>query len=148
VGIVAATIGPLLTHTVLGLRVVLVVSFCLEGVGFAGLVLAPLALAPFCTVLLALGQGALLPLALYLLIVRAADTATAAGLSALGQGVGYLLASAGSFAVGEIHDATHTWLAPLAVFLLVVFAGIGCGLWGARNREVPSIAASSPLASG
>lgn len=140
VGLVTATGAPLITRRVAGQRLVLIVSFLLESVGFAGLVLAPLALAPVCVVLLALGQGGLLPLALYLLIVRGADTPTAAGLSALGQGVGYLVASAGSFAVGLLYDATGTWLVPLAAFLVVVAAGIAFGLVGARDRQVPSIA--------
>lgn len=140
VGLVTATGAPLLTRRVAGQRLVLITSFLLEAAGFGGLVLAPLALAPLCVVLLALGQGGLLPLALYFLIVRGADTATAAGLSGLGQGVGYLVASAGSFAVGVLYDATRSWLAPLAAFLVVVAAGIAFGLAGARDIKVPSIA--------
>lgn len=141
VALVPASVGPLLTREIVGQRVVLIVSFLLEAVGFAGLVLAPLFLAPVCVVLLALGQGALLPLALYFFIVRAADTATAAGLSAMGQGVGYLVASAGSFAIGVLFHASGAWLLPLAAFLVIVTAGIVCGLFGASDRRVPSVTA-------
>lgn len=139
VGLITAATAPLISRRVAGQRLVLIGSFLLEAVGFAGMVLAPLSLAPAFVVVLALGQGGLLPLALYFLIVRAADTVTAAGLSALGQGVGYLVASAGSFAVGQLYDATGTWVVPLAAFLLVVVAGAVFGLIGAQNREVPSI---------
>lgn len=139
VGLVTATTGPLLTRRIRGQRVVLIVSFAMEAAGFAGLVLAPLALAPLCVVVLALGQGALLPLALYFFIVRAADTATAAGLSAMGQGVGYLVTSAGAFLVGVLYHATGAWLAPLVAFLVVVTAGVVCGLFGASKRRVPSV---------
>jgi CP family cyanate transporter-like MFS transporter len=139
VGLVTAVSAPLLTGRVGGQRLVVIGGFLLEAVGFSGLVVAPLALAPVCAVLLALGQGGLLPLALYFLIVRAADTPTAAGLSAMGQGVGYLVASAGAFVIGQLHDATGNWLVPLAAFLVVIAAGITCGLMGATERQVPSI---------
>lgn len=140
IGLATATTAPLLTGRIGGQRLVIVGGFLLEAVGFTGLVLAPLTLAPVCVVLLALGQGGLLPLALYFLIVRAADTATAAGLSAMGQGVGYLVASAGAFAIGQLFDLTGTWVVPLAAFLVVVAGGITCGLFGATERQVPSVA--------
>lgn len=139
VGLITATTAPLFTHRVLGQRVVLIVSFALEAVGFAGLVLAPLFLAPLCLVLIALGQGGLLPLALYFFIVRAADSGTAAGLSSMGQGVGYLVTSAGAFGVGVLYHATGSWLGPLVAFLVVVSMGVVCGLFGASHRRVPSV---------
>ncbi len=140
IGLVTATTAPLLTGRLGGQRLVVIGGFLLEGIGFTGLVLAPLPLAPVCVVLLALGQGGLLPLALFFLIVRAADTPTAAGLSAMGQGVGYLAASAGAFAIGQLFHATNSWLVPLAAFLVVAAAGLVCGLFGATERQVPSIA--------
>lgn len=148
VGLATATTGPLLTQRIRGQRLVVILCFGVEGVGFAGLVLAPLALAPLWVVLLALGQGALLPLALYFFIVRAADTATAAGLSAMGQGVGYLVTSAGAFMVGVLYHATGSWLPPLAAFLVVVMTGIVCGLVGAGERRVPSVTTHADDAPG
>lgn len=144
VGLVTATTGPLITQRIGGRRVVLIACFGLEAAGFAGLVLAPLGLAPLCVVLLALGQGALLPLALYFFIVRAADTATAAGLSAMGQGVGYLVTSAGAFLVGVLYHATGSWLGPLAAFLVVVSVGIVSGLFAAAGPPVPSVTTTPP----
>ncbi|MGH7921982.1 MAG: MFS transporter, partial [Candidatus Dormibacteraceae bacterium] len=139
VGIISATMGPLLTGRLVGQRVLLVLCFLLQAIGFTGLVLAPLPLALPCTVLIGLGQGALFPLALYFLIVRAPNATTAAGLSGMGQGVGYLLTSAALFGVGELHDALSSWVPVLAAFFLIVVIGIGCGLWGTRDRLVPSV---------
>ena len=138
-GLGASTAAPLLGRTTFGQRCVVATSFGLGALGFAGLVLAPLVVAPLWVVCLGLGQGGLLPTALLFMIVRSPDGPTASGLAGMAQGFGYLLASAGSFAIGQAHAESGTWLVPLGIFVAVCAAGLSCGLGAAQNVKVRSV---------
>ncbi|OZD44634.1 hypothetical protein CH252_22930 [Rhodococcus sp. 06-1477-1B] len=70
-------------------------------------------------VLLGLGQGGQLSLALTLMNLRAANARDAASLSSMAQTVGYVLAATGPLVCGAVHSATQRW-EPSIVFLLVV----------------------------
>src|SRR4029453_4792462 len=60
-----------------------------------------------CVVILGLGQGAALSLALLMIVLRAGDDHTAARLSSMAQGFGYLLAAAGPLGMGLPHPPTR-----------------------------------------
>ncbi|MFC6937037.1 MFS transporter [Actinomadura yumaensis] len=100
--------------------------------GYAGLLLAP-QWAPVWSVVLGLGGGTCLVLALSFLSLRAADHASAGGLSAMAQSGGYLVAAAGPPVFGALHSATGGWGASLTLLcgagavqvLLALAAGRG-----------------------
>jgi CP family cyanate transporter-like MFS transporter len=74
------------------------------------------------TVVLGLGGGACLVLALAFLSLRAQDAAGAGALSAMAQSVGYLLAAVGPVIFGLLHTVSSGWHAPL-ILMCVAAAG-------------------------
>ena len=85
-------------------------------VGFLGLMFAPHSLAVLWAV--TIGTAAVtFPLILTLIGLRARTAEGTAALSAFTQSTGYLVAAAGPFLVGVVHDATGGWTWPLIVLL-------------------------------
>jgi CP family cyanate transporter-like MFS transporter len=107
-------------------------------VGLWGLCYAPLGGAVGWALILGAGQNAALGLAIFFTAARAPHAAAAASLSALSQGVGYLLASAGPLEVGLLHSATGSWTAPLAVLFALSAVLLVAGLLAARPRVLPA----------
>jgi CP family cyanate transporter-like MFS transporter len=87
--------------------------------------------------ILGAAQNAALGVAIYFAMARAPDPATAVSLSAMAQGVGYLLASAGPLEVGLLHSATGSWNAPVTVLLALTAVLLVVGLLAARPRTLP-----------
>jgi CP family cyanate transporter-like MFS transporter len=54
----------------------------------------------------------------------------------MAQSVGYLLAAAGPFLFGTLHDATHAWTVSLALLFAVVVGLLITGLGAARDAKV------------
>ncbi|MFG2877738.1 MFS transporter [Streptomyces sp. NPDC048337] len=82
--------------------------------GYLGLLVAP-GLALLWSIVLGLGGGACLVLALAFLGMRAQDAAGAGALSAMAQSIGYLLAAAGPVVIGLLHSVSSGWQAPLVL---------------------------------
>ncbi|MPZ88614.1 MAG: MFS transporter, partial [Nitriliruptorales bacterium] len=91
----------------------------LIGAGLLGLLLAPSASPYVWATLIGIGMGAAFPLALTLVVLRTRDVHDAAQLSTMSQSVGYVLAAAGPFVFGLLHDLSHGWMLPVG-FLLVL----------------------------
>jgi len=100
-------------------------------VGTLGLLLAPSAGWAWVLVL-GIGTGSAFPLAYTLLSLRSPSPSVAAGLSGMAQTGGYLLAAAGPFAVGVLHDATGGWNVPIVLLLVLVVPEVVFGLLAAR----------------
>jgi CP family cyanate transporter-like MFS transporter len=107
-------------------------------VGTAGAVWAPLGSAVLWMLILGAAQNAALGLAIYFTMARAPDPATAASLSAMAQGVGYLLASAGPLEVGLLHSATGSWDLPVTLLLILTAVLLVAGMLAARPRTLPA----------
>jgi MFS transporter, CP family, cyanate transporter len=138
--VLTGTASPLLARR-LGSRPVIAAAMVWFVVGLFGVTAAPVGSALVWVVLLGLSQGFLLPIALLLMMVRAADGATSAALSGMAQGVGYLLAAGGTFVVGVVHAATGSWTVPIVILVVDAAAGLVIG-WGAtRDRVVDGHAA-------
>lgn len=101
--------------------------------GLVGVLVGHLELAVVWSILLGLGQGGQLSLALTLINLRAADTSTATSLSTMAQSIGYLVAALGPLAAGAIHSATGSWNAPLVVLLVVMVPLTLCGWLAGRD---------------
>jgi CP family cyanate transporter-like MFS transporter len=106
--------------------------------GLAGLLYAPLSGAAAWALILGAGQNAALALAIFFTAARAPHAVAAASLSALSQGVGYLLASLGPLEVGLLHSATGSWSLPFAVLLALTGVMLVFGALAARPRTLPA----------
>jgi MFS transporter, CP family, cyanate transporter len=111
-------------------RLVLVLVMACYPVAYLGLVAAPDRFA----LVWALVLGAALatfPIVLTLIGLRTRSAGATAALSGFTQSAGYLMAAAGPFGVGVLHEATDGWTAPLLVltalsvplFLLGMYVG-------------------------
>ena len=126
-GIPGGLIMPTLVARAPGLRVYVGVLAAATGAGYLGLLLVPESTPWLWALLLGLG-GFAFPTALALITGRSRDPRVTAELSGFCQPVGYLLAAAGPFAIGALHEATDSWTIPLAILagssLVMAIAGI------------------------
>ncbi|MFA9431461.1 MFS transporter [Egicoccus sp. AB-alg2] len=107
----------------------------LAAAAYVGLLVAPATLPGLWAVLLGVGMGAF-PLALVLIGLRARSAEGTARLSALSQGVGYLVAAGGPLAIGLLHDATDSWTPPLLVLIALLVPQLLFGLVAASPGHV------------
>src|SRR6185437_17090838 len=98
-------------------RPLVLVLTTIAAAGFGGLLAAPGAAPLLWALLIGIGQGALFPLALTMIVLRSGAAHLTASLSTHVQSVGYLLAASSPFLIGALHDGTGSWSAPVAVLL-------------------------------
>jgi CP family cyanate transporter-like MFS transporter len=87
----------------------------------------------FAVLVVGLGQGGAMALALTFFAVRAANARVTTQISGMAQAGGYLFAAFGPVSVGALHDITGGWTASLA--LLVVFAALQSIAGGLCGRQ-------------
>jgi MFS transporter, CP family, cyanate transporter len=133
---VTALLIPVLAHRAADQRWLTAAAMVATVSGLIGSWLAAAtALAPGFMLLLGLGQGATLGLAIYFTMARAPDPVAAASLSAFAQGAGYLIASVGPLLIGFLHTASGGWTVPVAA-LLGLSAGQAWAGWLAGRARV------------
>ena len=103
--------------------------------GVTGLMIAPGAAPLLWSILVGIGM-AVFSLALTTIALRARSGPETAKLSAMAQGIGYLLAALGPFLFGLLHDLTGGWTVPFAMLLAVVVGQIVFGYFAGRPRYV------------
>jgi MFS transporter, CP family, cyanate transporter len=103
-----AVLAPSLSDRLGSLRVLTAVALC-AALGVLGLALWPTALPELWLPLVAMGTGALFPLALMLPLDVAPDAETAGRLAGMAVGIGYGLSALAPVAVGVVHDATGAY---------------------------------------
>jgi CP family cyanate transporter-like MFS transporter len=130
--LVGALTVPVLAHRGPDQRALVVPSMTAMGVGLAGSLWAPLGGAWFWVLVLGIGQGSCLALAIFFMVARAPDPGVAASLSAFAQSAGYLVASAGPLELGLLHSATGSWNIPVALLLVLCGGGLVVGMFAAR----------------
>ncbi|RYC31935.1 MFS transporter [Lichenibacterium minor] len=104
--------------------------------GLAGCFYAPLGTAWISAVLLGLGQGGLLAVALTVILLRAPDAGVAARLSGMAQGIGYTLAAGGPLLVGVIRQAEGGFGAVPILFAALIALGVASGLAAGRAEII------------
>jgi MFS transporter, CP family, cyanate transporter len=138
-GIAGATVAPVLAARTREQRAVVAATTALAAVGLLGLLAVP-GTEVLWVVLLGTAQSAALGIALTLVGLRAPDAGRAAQLSGMAQSAGYVLAAAGPFAVGFLHDLTDGWTVPLLLLLALLAVQGAAGLLAARDRQVVAAA--------
>ncbi|MGB3481506.1 MAG: MFS transporter [Mycobacterium sp.] len=103
--------------------------------GIVGVMLAPAAQPVLWSVLIGVGQS-VFALALAVIALRARTGDETAQLSGMVQGFGYLIAGAGPFLFGLLHDVTGGWTVSWTMFLVVYAVQLVTGAIAGRNRYV------------
>ncbi|NJP93056.1 MFS transporter [Nonomuraea sp. FMUSA5-5] len=105
--------------------------------GYLGLLVAP-GWAWLWSVVLGLGGGACLVLALAFLSLRAQDATVAGTLSAMAQSVGYLVAAAGPVIFGLLHTVSSGWHAPLVLMCVAAAGQVVFAMVAGRGTVAPA----------
>ena len=126
---------PTLTARLRNPAPVIIAIVLLYPVGFLGLAFAPVTGAWAWAVTVGIAT-AVFPVALTLINLRARTSAGTAALSGFTQGVGYLIACVGPFAVGLVHDLTDGWTVPLVLLTLLSLPQLVTGWLVAKQRYV------------
>ncbi|RYP85725.1 MFS transporter [Nocardioides guangzhouensis] len=116
-------------------RLLLTVVMVCYPIGYAALLVAPQALAVPAAILVGIG-ACTFPLILVLIGLRSRTPAGTAALSGFTQSLGYLLAAAGPFAVGVLHEATDGWTASLLLLMALCVPQIALGRYVARPAYI------------
>ncbi|MCD4503392.1 MFS transporter [Chromobacterium piscinae] len=132
----ASLLVPILAHRCRNQRPPIAATLLMVIAGLLGMLYAPTDSLILWAALLGFGQGGLFSTALSLLAHRSPDQHVAASLSGMAQGIGYMLASMGPFAVGLIRGHSHeAW--PLALlFSMIAAAALSIGMLAGRKRLV------------
>jgi len=145
---VTAMLMPVLAHRARDQRPLVLVAGLASAVGLTGALLAPVGTAFVWTLLLGLGQGASLGLAIFFTVARAPDPVASASLSGFAQSVGYLIATGGPLAVGFLHTATGGWDVPVVALLAATVVQLSAGVLAGRARTLPGPALPGPAPPG
>jgi CP family cyanate transporter-like MFS transporter len=116
-------------------RAIAVGGTVLVAIGVSGELLFP-GIPVLWVVLIGMGAGSLIVLALSLFGLRTRHHGQAAALSGMAQSIGYLLAATGPILIGALHDATSDWTAPLQVLLGVLVIQLVAGYLAGRPRQL------------
>jgi CP family cyanate transporter-like MFS transporter len=140
VSIPTTFIAPLIAHRMRDQRLAVAGCSALTVVGLLGILLAPASTALLWVIILGIGQGGTLSLALLMIIVRAGDDETAVRLSTMVQGIGYLMAATGPLVMGLLHTQTGGWSIPLLwlIVMAVVMGWVGTAAARDRTLSAPS----------
>ncbi|MDR4433679.1 CynX/NimT family MFS transporter [Bacillus tequilensis] len=85
-------------------------------------------------IIIGVGQGSSISLALTLIGLRSENAQQAAALSGMSQSFGYLLAAVGPIFVGYLFDQTHSWTMPI-ILLIAALIGMGAAGVGAGRDQ-------------
>jgi CP family cyanate transporter-like MFS transporter len=109
-------------------------SVALTAAGLLLVLTTPTSLPYVWVIILGLGQGMAFPLALMFVVERSHTPTTAQQLSAMSQGIGYLIAATGPLLVGVLHSVTGGWQVPLLVLIALLVPQAVFGAGSARPR--------------
>lgn len=87
-------------------------------------------------VVIGFGQAATFPISLNLISTRATTAAQTTSLSAISQGVGYILAALGTFAFGWLREITGEWIAPIALLIVLTLVQVFSGALVGRPKKI------------
>lgn len=124
--IAGSALAPLVAARARGRAVVPVVAALLSAASLTLLLVVPAA-APAAAILLGTAQGAGLGAALLLITALTDAPRNVVAVSALVQGVGYVLAAAAPVVAGALFDASGGWTAPLVALIAVAVVQAAAG---------------------
>jgi CP family cyanate transporter-like MFS transporter len=138
VGLVGNLAAPIMAGRLRDVGPVMWATSGLTIVGLVGVLVAPTQTALVWACFIGVGTGGAFSIALLLLASGIRDAASAARLSSMALGIGYLLAAPGPFLAGLIHAATQSWQVPLLLTIGIAATQLAAGLGAARIEHAPS----------
>jgi MFS transporter, CP family, cyanate transporter len=117
--------------------IVIAISVLFLG-GYACLLIGGTMLVTLAIILIGLGQGASISLALTFFGLRTSNARQAAELSGMAQSLGYLLAAVGPVLFGFLHDRTHSWTGTIMALIVASVLQLIVGLGAGRNEVLIS----------
>lgn len=136
VGLVGNLAAPIIASRLYDKRAVVWAFSGFTILGLIGVLLAPVQTALLWATFIGVGTGGAFSIALLMLATGNRDAASAARLSSMALGLGYLLAAPGPFAAGLIHAASRSWQLPLILTIGVSAVQLLAGLGAARPDGV------------
>ncbi len=125
---------------------ILVLVLCYPA-GYVGLILAPVGGAWLWAALIGIG-GAVFPVALTLIGLRARSSEGTAALSGFTQSVGYVIAAIGPFGMGLLHDVSGGWTVPLVALTALLVPQLVAGLAVSRPSYLEDQLPARPSTTG
>lgn len=107
-----------------------------SAVTLAGMILLLTPVQAVGAIVLGFGQAATFPISLNLISTRATSAVQTTTLSALSQGVGYILASAGTFVFGYLAELTGKWHVSVMFLVVITALQVFAGIIAGRNRKI------------
>lgn len=136
-GLPATFLAPVLAEKFRNQKGLVAVIGVLYGIGISGLFFGGnIIVLSISVVLIGIGQGACISLALALIGLRSVNAYQAAALSGMAQSIGYLLAATGPILIGSLFDHTDSWTLSIILLLIVLVITVVAGIGAGRNRFV------------
>lgn len=135
-GIAGALVVPVLAARAADQRRHAVACSTIIALGIVGLLVAPANGTLIWTVLLGLGCGGSISLALTFFALRSRTAAGAGALAGMAQSVGYGMAAVGPILAGALHDIGHGWTLPLIALLVIIAIQGFIGLFAGADKNV------------
>ncbi|MEO8308509.1 MAG: MFS transporter [Pseudomonadota bacterium] len=128
-------VTPLFIHRMRDQRLIGATLSLLILLGFCGL-LADASHALAWMVVMGLGAGGALVLAITLFSLRVETATQSVALSGMAQAVGYSMAAVTPILIGFIHDLTHRWTVPLLLMISLAMLQVVMGYLTGRPRTI------------
>jgi CP family cyanate transporter-like MFS transporter len=87
-------------------------------------------------IVMGLGAGGALVLAITLFSLRVETAAQSVVLSGMAQAVGYMMAALTPIFIGFLHDLTHSWTLPLQLMIALAVLQLAMGYLTGRPRTI------------
>jgi CP family cyanate transporter-like MFS transporter len=137
--VVASLLAPSIATWGRDQRLCNVLAMLVTLIGLMGLLFTSLDLIWPWAILLGIGQGSSIAIALTIIVLRSPDAQVAAQLSSMAQSVGYTLAACGPLLVGPLHSWTGDWRAVGVMFVLLSLGAAAAGIGAGRNLLVGQV---------
>ena len=138
VAIPATLAVPMLCDRMRDQRALSVAIAAVYIVGLAGLLMLDgEAAIVMSVILMSLGMGGAISIAIAFISLRSPNAVRTGELSGMSQSAGYLLAAVGPMMVGSIFDATGSWTIPMVLFIVFMALWGFCGLFAGADVKTP-----------
>jgi MFS transporter, CP family, cyanate transporter len=126
---------PLLAARRSNQRGLLMANVTTTSLGVIGLLVLP-GIAPLWMIMIGIGQGGALGLGLILPVLRGRESHHVASLTAMSFSLGYVIAAAGPWLLGAVHDLSGSWGVGLGALLVLTLLQLVPGIGATAPRQV------------
>ncbi|MFW0795546.1 MFS transporter [Gordonia sp. CPCC 205515] len=135
VALTASLVIPIIAARYADQRLITLIVLAICAAGFIGLVCTN-SLVTLWAIMIMIGPGASISLALLFMVLRSPSTAVTSQVSGMAQSIGYIVAALGPIVIGALHDATDSWKLAMGVLGLVVIPQALSTLLAAKDVKI------------